>query len=115
MRSAVFLLLASCAGLATAAHADSGSDCGAATRAIVAEIGAATPPHRQVDTSRMICKVWPGQADTLLAAVPLMQQLGADDNTGDLEILVLDRRTSRVRQRLLLPNVMSDDAVRIDR
>ncbi|HWU75669.1 MAG TPA: hypothetical protein VN043_04140 [Rhodanobacter sp.] len=114
IRLAALLLAATC-GIATLAHADTGDGCGAATRAIVAQLKPVAPPARKIDVSRMVCKAWPGKADTLLAAVPLMQQLDADDNTGDLEMLVLDRHTSRVRQRLLLPNLMSDGAVRIDR
>ncbi|MGE8686458.1 MAG: hypothetical protein ACN6PJ_04925 [Achromobacter sp.] len=61
------------------------------------------------------CKAWPANPDLLLAAVPLMQD-GPDPNDGhegDLDVLVLDRQTLQVRQQLRLPDLMSDDAVRI--
>ncbi|WEN16752.1 hypothetical protein PY254_08820 [Rhodanobacter sp. AS-Z3] len=110
------LLLVSACAIASMAHADSGNTCSAAaTEAILTQMQPLAPANRKVDASRMICKAWPGQTDTLLATVPLMQELDVvDDNTGDLEILVLDQPTLQVRQRLLLPDQMSDDAVRID-
>lgn len=62
------------------------------------------------------CKVWPANPDLLLAAVPLMQDTPDPENghDGELDVLVLDRQTLQVRQRLQLPDLMSDDAVRID-
>lgn len=65
---------------------------------------------------RAICRVWPARPELTLAAVPLMSDEQTDyDHTGDLELLVLDSATLAVRQRLHLPNRMSDDAFRITR
>lgn len=61
-----------------------------------------------------ICRVWPAHPELTLAAVPLMSQQYSDyDNVGDLELLVLDSATLDVKQRLRLPERMSDDAIRI--
>lgn len=61
-----------------------------------------------------ICRVWPAHPELTLAAVPLMAQQYSDyDNVGDLELLVLDSATLDVKQRLRLPESMSDDAIRI--
>lgn len=62
------------------------------------------------------CKAWPANPDLLLVAVPLMQDTPDPENghDGELDVLVLDRQTLQVRQRLQLPDLMSDDAVRID-
>ena len=63
-----------------------------------------------------ICRIWPAHPELTLAAVPLMSQEQTDyDNTGDLELLVLDSTTLNVKQRLLLPQRMNDDAFRITR
>lgn len=61
------------------------------------------------------CKVWPANPDLLLVAVPLMQDTPDPENghVGDLDVLVLDAGTLQVRQRQRLPDLMSDDAVRI--
>lgn len=61
-----------------------------------------------------ICRVWPAHPELTLAAVPLMSPEKTDyDHTGDLELLVLDSSTLDVKQRLHLPERMSDDAFRI--
>ncbi len=63
----------------------------------------------------VICKTWPAHPDLLLAAIPLVQDTPNQDDghTGDLRILVLDRATLKTRHDILLPGVMSDDAIRI--
>ena len=65
----------------------------------------------------MVCKQWPADPTKLLVAVPLMRDIdpGSDENTGDLEILVLENDTLRVLQRLRTKNLMSDDAISITR
>lgn len=61
-----------------------------------------------------ICRIWPAHPELTLAAVPLMTQEKTDyDHTGDLELLVLDSASLEVKQRLLLPERMNDDAFRI--
>lgn len=61
-----------------------------------------------------ICRIWPAHPELTLAAVPLMTQQYSDyDNVGDMELLVLDSTTLDVKQRLRLPERMSDDAIRI--
>ena len=65
------------------------------------------------DPHAIVCKAWPAQPQKLLVAVPLMTKPGDDENEGDLELLVLDRATLKVQQRLKLPGRMSDDAVQI--
>lgn len=61
-----------------------------------------------------ICRIWPAHPELTLAAVPLMSQEQDDDyHTGDLALLVLDSATLDIKQRLDLPERMSDDAFRI--
>lgn len=61
------------------------------------------------------CKAWPANPDLLLAAVPLMQDTPDPENghDGELDVLVLDRQSLQVRHRLRIPDLMSDDALRI--
>ncbi|MTH46742.1 PA3715 family protein [Intestinirhabdus alba] len=64
------------------------------------------------------CRVWPARPELTLAAVPLMVDLKEETenyHTGDLELLVLDSATLNVKQRLRLPDQMSDDVFRITR
>ena len=63
----------------------------------------------------LICKVWPAHDDLLLVAVPLIDSVQSVDgqHVGDIELLVVDRKTLQVRQRLLQPRLMNDDAVAI--
>lgn len=65
----------------------------------------------------LVCKVWPAHDDLLLVAVPLIDsaQSGDDGHVGDIELLVVDRKTLQVRQRLLQPGLMTDDAVAISK
>jgi hypothetical protein len=67
------------------------------------------------DTFAVVCKQWPAHDDLLLVAVPLMdtKQSSDDGHVGDVELLVLDRTTLQVRQRLLQPGLMTDDAIAI--
>jgi hypothetical protein len=67
------------------------------------------------DTFAVVCKQWPAHGDLLLVAVPLMdtEQSSDDGHVGDIELLVLDRKTLQVRQRLLQPGLMTDDAIAI--
>jgi hypothetical protein len=65
------------------------------------------------DPHAMVCKTWPAQSQRLLVAVPLMTKTGDDQNEGDLELLVLDKATLKVQQRLKLADRMSDDAIQI--
>ncbi|WP_245272019.1 hypothetical protein [Mesorhizobium sp. LSJC285A00] len=63
----------------------------------------------------VVCKIWPAHDDLLLVAVPLIDssQSSDDGHFGDVELLVVDRKTRQVRQRLLQPGLMTDDAVGI--
>ncbi|AZO47555.1 MAG: hypothetical protein EOS58_24235 [Mesorhizobium sp.] len=63
----------------------------------------------------LVCKVWPAHDDLLLVAVPLIDSAKSGDgqHVGDIEILVLDMNSLRVRQRLLQPGLMNDDAIYI--
>ena len=63
----------------------------------------------------LLCKVWPAHDDLLLVAVPLIDSVQSADgqHVGDIELLVVDRKTLQVRQRLLQPRLMNDDAVAI--
>ncbi|BAV45690.1 hypothetical protein MesoLj113a_42230 [Mesorhizobium sp. 113-1-2] len=63
----------------------------------------------------LVCKVWPAHDDLLLVAVPLIDSVQSVDgqHVGDIELLVVDRKTLQPRQRLLQPRLMNDDAVAI--
>ncbi|WP_322414295.1 PA3715 family protein [Mesorhizobium huakuii] len=63
----------------------------------------------------LVCKVWPAHDDLLLVAVPLIDsvQSAYGQHVGDIELLVVDRKTLQLRQRLLQPKLMNDDAVAI--
>ncbi|BDU20820.1 hypothetical protein DYGSA30_22770 [Dyella sp. GSA-30] len=65
------------------------------------------------DPHALVCKTWPAQPQSLLVAVPLITKTGGDENEGDLELLVLDKATLKVQQRLKLAGRMSDDAIQI--
>ncbi|MER9889713.1 hypothetical protein NKJ48_29350 [Mesorhizobium sp. M0114] len=62
----------------------------------------------------LACKIWPAHDDLLLVAVPLIDSANSDHlHVGDIELLVVDRKSLRVRQRLLQPGLMTDDAIAI--
>lgn len=63
----------------------------------------------------LVCKVWPAHDELLLVAVPLLDssQSNDDRHVGDIELLVVDRNSLQVRQRLLQPDLMTDDAIAI--
>ncbi|MBN7807124.1 hypothetical protein JZX86_17365 [Agrobacterium rosae] len=61
----------------------------------------------------MTCLVWPANPQLTLVAVPLIKSANEDGTVGDLELLVIDTASSAVKQRLLLDNRMTDDAIRI--
>ncbi|MER8792492.1 hypothetical protein NKH71_32610 [Mesorhizobium sp. M0983] len=62
----------------------------------------------------LICKIWPAHDDLLLVAVPLIDSPNSDHlHVGDIELLVVDRKSLQVRQRLLQPGLMTDDAIAI--
>lgn len=65
----------------------------------------------------LVCKIWPAHDDLLLVAVPLTDsaQSSDDGHVGDIELLVVDRTSLRVRQRLLQPGLITDDAIAIRR
>ncbi|MER9133420.1 hypothetical protein [Mesorhizobium sp. M0768] len=64
----------------------------------------------------LVCKIWPAHVDLLLVAVPLIDSANGDHlHVGDIELLVVDRNTRRVRQRLLQPGLMTDDAIVIEK
>jgi len=63
----------------------------------------------------LVCKIWPAHDDLLLVAVPLIDSAKSSDgeHVGDIELLVFDMDSSQVRQRLLQPGLMNDDAIAI--
>ena len=63
----------------------------------------------------LVCKVWPAHDNLLLVAVPLIDSAKSSDgeHVGDIELLVFDMDSSQVRQRLLQPGLMNDDAIAI--
>lgn len=65
----------------------------------------------------VICKIWPAHDSLLLVAVPLIDssQSGDGAHVGDIELLVVDRNSRQIRQRLLQPGLMNDDAIAIDK
>jgi hypothetical protein len=66
------------------------------------------------DTPGLVCKIWPAHDDVLLVAVPLIASAQSSHNhVGDIELLVVDRKSRQVRQRLLQPGLMTDDAIAI--
>jgi hypothetical protein len=67
------------------------------------------------DAPVMFCKVWPAHDNLLLVAVPRMDaESRLDiDRMGDLDILVVDRKSLKVQQRMTVPDAMSDDAIRL--
>jgi hypothetical protein len=71
--------------------------------------------HADSDTPGLVCKVWPAHDDLLLVAVPLIDSAKSSDgeHVGDIELLVVDRKSLQVRQRLLQPGLMTDDAIAI--
>ena len=117
----------------TYAHAEEENECGARARQIVEH---AYPTAQSADENTllfigdsislpnskylyephvMVCKQWPADSTKLLVAVPLMRdsEPGGYDNTGDLDILVLENDTLRVLQRYRAKGLMSDDAIGI--
>ncbi|UVK45637.1 hypothetical protein BPNPMPFG_001191 [Mesorhizobium sp. AR07] len=67
------------------------------------------------DTPGLVCKIWPAHDDLLLVAVPLIDIAKSVDgqHIGDIELLIVDRKSQQVRQRLLQPGLMNDDAIAI--
>ncbi|MEO5760324.1 MAG: hypothetical protein ABIQ51_26110 [Mesorhizobium sp.] len=63
----------------------------------------------------LLCKIWPAHDDLLLVAVPLTDRAKSSDDghVGDIELLIVDRKSLDVRQRLLQPGLMTDDAIAI--
>ncbi|KQU99858.1 hypothetical protein ASD12_19060 [Mesorhizobium sp. Root102] len=63
----------------------------------------------------LVCKIWPAHDDLLLVAVPLTDsaQSSDDGHVGDIELLVVDKNSLQVRQRLLEPGLITDDAIAI--
>ena len=63
----------------------------------------------------LVCKIWPAHDDLLLVAVPLTDsaQSSDDGHVGDIELLVVDKNSLQVRQRLLQPGLITDDALAI--
>ncbi|BCG95163.1 hypothetical protein [Mesorhizobium sp. 131-2-1] len=63
----------------------------------------------------LVCKIWPAHDDVLLVAVPLIDSAKSSDgeHVGDIELLVFDMNSSQVRQRLLQPGLLNDDAIAI--
>lgn len=75
----------------------------------------ALAPQDSDSPFRLICKIWPAHDDLLLVAVPLTDsaQSRDDGHVGDIELLVVNRNSKQVRQRLLQPGLITDDAIAI--
>lgn len=75
----------------------------------------ALAPRDSDSPFRLVCKIWPAHDDLLLVAVPLTDSARSSDDghVGDIELLVVDRNSQQVRQRLLQPGLVTDDAVAI--
>ncbi len=58
----------------------------------------------------LICRTWPARPELMLVAVPLMTSQAEDGNEGDVELLVVDSDSLKLKQRLRLPNLLTDDA-----
>jgi hypothetical protein len=73
-----------------------------------------TPPDGDTPFG-LVCKIWPAHDDLLLVAVPLIDSAKSSDDghVGDIELLVVERKSVQVRQRLLQPGLMTDDAIAI--
>lgn len=63
----------------------------------------------------VVCKIWPAHDGLLLVAVPLIDSSQPSDgaHVGDIELLLVDVKSRQVRQRLLQPGLMNDDAIAI--
>ncbi|MCJ8056603.1 hypothetical protein GB928_025530 [Shinella curvata] len=63
----------------------------------------------------LICKRWPARPELMLVAAPLMTSQSDDGNTGDVELLVLESDSLKLKQRLRLPGLLTDDAFFVSR
>ncbi|KRC06167.1 hypothetical protein ASE23_27175 [Rhizobium sp. Root73] len=59
----------------------------------------------------LICKTWPARPELTLFAVPLMTSQSEDGNEGDIELLVVESDDLKLKHRLRLPDLLTDDAV----
>ena len=67
------------------------------------------------DPHELICKRWPARPELMLVAAPLMTSQSDDGNTGDVELLVLENDSLKLKQRLRLPGLLTDDAFFVSR
>lgn len=70
---------------------------------------------RWIKPDGVVCKVWPASPDKTLLAVRLEQEKAADfyDSTADLELLVAETVSPKITHRLLEPDALVSDAVRL--
>jgi hypothetical protein len=61
----------------------------------------------------VVCRSWPAHPELTLAAIPLITKQSNYGSDGDLELLVLDSASLKVKQRLFLPGRMDDNWLRI--
>lgn len=59
----------------------------------------------------LICTTWPARPEFTLFAVPLMTSQSEDGSEGDIELLVVDSDGLKLKHRLRLPDLLTDDAV----
>ncbi|MBB5575434.1 hypothetical protein [Rhizobium paranaense] len=71
------------------------------------------PDSVRDDPHAVICRIWPAQPELMLVAVALMTELSDTENEGDIELLMVDSTSLKVKQRLRLEGLVSDDAVRV--
>ncbi|VVD64448.1 hypothetical protein [Pandoraea fibrosis] len=71
-------------------------------------------PGRTLDTDLASCKVWPANPAITLAALPLPQPGGTDDDkVYDVDVLVTDSQTGKVVAHRFEPSALISDAVRL--
>ncbi|WP_296224588.1 hypothetical protein [Ralstonia sp. UBA689] len=54
------------------------------------------------EVAHVVCRTWPGHPDVMLAAIPFTRDWESKEPGGHLELLVLDKRSLNVKQRLRL-------------
>ncbi|WP_322886908.1 PA3715 family protein [Sinorhizobium medicae] len=75
----------------------------------------ALPADAGDNPHELICRTWPAQPELMLAAVPLMTSKSEDGNDGDVELLVLESDSLKLKQRLRLSDLLTDDAFFVSR
>lgn len=75
----------------------------------------ALPTDASGNPHELICRTWPARPELMLVAAPLMTSKADDGNTGDVELLVVETDSLKLKQRLRLPGLLTDDAFFVSR